>query len=135
INEIEMRDNMFPSVSVYIDLKETMLGKDGYIMPSIQLEVSKIIPVYRLIAGYTVKHEDIEAEIDLWGPPQTVDLMETVDHVHAIIKSNGNIELHERYDLDDKIYDWDQIPYSKPFGRTFTLREAVFNDILGLCDN
>lgn len=133
IKEIMVRGRVFPSVLVYIDLLEIKLGNEGAIIPSIQMRISKIIPVYHLIAGYTIQHNDLEAEVDLWGPPQTVDLMETVDQIHSIMQTNGNIALHDRYDLYDKICDWDQIPYSQPLGRTFTVEQAVFNDTLDLC--
>lgn len=137
IEDIMVRGNSFPSASAFIDLKERKIGSSGFVVPSIEMHVSKIIPVYQLIAGYTIKNKTTEGEVTLSlalsGSPLTKNLIETVDHVTSIMKSEGYIQLHEE-DLYDKICDWDQIPYSTPLGRAFTIEEAVFNDTLDLCD-
>lgn len=51
-----------------------------------------------------------------------------------MFEGNGYIKLSHEYDSYDTVYDWDCLNGIDPVNRRLTLKDAVFVDILDLCD-
>lgn len=134
VERIENRDGYFPSLDIYLKLFDVE-GEGGFLLAQeIHLQVSKIIPVYQMNYHYSFKHEKLDGILDLSGAPQSFDMLEVEKEINKKLKQKGYIELHQKYDSNDTVYDWEEIPNIDPFNRSLTVELAAFYDVLELCN-
>ncbi|MED4732210.1 hypothetical protein P9597_29640 [Aneurinibacillus migulanus] len=134
IIEIDIRNHYFPSVDVFLKL-QNVNGEGRFLLEQeVHLQISKIIPVYLINYGYSIKHSSIIGSLDLWGPPQTFELFEVNAEIENIFASRKFIKLHEKFDAQDTIYNWTDLPNVESVNRSLTLEYAAFYDVLGLCE-
>ncbi|MNW41258.1 hypothetical protein D3C74_183920 [compost metagenome] len=132
INKIEVRNRNWPSAEVYISLNE--LSDDSFtLLQEIQIRVSKILPLYNVSFLHSIKHELLKSNLDLWGPPQTFELLEVVDVIRDSLSNLGYRELSELYDLHDTVFEWHELDGIDEVNRRLILKDAIFTDILELC--
>lgn len=134
VKKIKVQDNFLPSVHVYLELKEVSDNHSFSLFQEIQIVVSKIIPVYYINYVYKIKHHLVVGELGLGGAPQTFEMMEASDDVIEVMDKQGFIALDSEYDLKDTVFEWDELEGIDPVNRRLTLEDAVFTDILDLCD-
>ncbi|WP_334073537.1 MULTISPECIES: hypothetical protein [Paenibacillus] len=134
VEKIENRDGYFPSFDIYLKL-QNVKGEGGFLLTQeIHLQVSKIIPVYQMNYLYGIKQDKLDGILDLSGAPQTFDMLEVQKEVKEKLKQKGYIELYDKYDSSDTIFDWEEVPGIESFNRSLTVELAVFYDVLELCN-
>jgi hypothetical protein len=134
INRLNILERNWPSISVDLQLNDET-GEGGLvILQIIQLRISKIIPVYDVNYFYSIKHNGISGALDLWGPPQTDNLITIDKKLSKVMEENDYLELSQLYDLHDTVYEWKELTNIDRVNRRLTLEDAVFVDILELCN-
>lgn len=78
VNRVEVRNRNWPSTEVYIFLNEVS-DSSFTLLQEIQIRISKILPLYEMSFLHNIKHKSLKTNLDLWGPPQTFELLEVVD--------------------------------------------------------
>ncbi|MFE4569815.1 hypothetical protein [Paenibacillus chitinolyticus] len=135
VSEVKVQDRFSPSIHVYVKLKDRQ-GEGGFsLKQEIQLKISKIVPVYEYLLFHEVKHNALMGNLGLVGPANTFELIEAEVQVNKILQQHGYIPLSHEYDLHDTVYDWGQLEGIDPVNRRLTLKDAVFVDILELCND
>lgn len=135
VSEVKVQDGFSPSTHVYVKL-EDMLGEGGFVLQQeIQLTISKIVPVYEYWLFHEVKHNALVGNLGLVGPASTFELIEAEVQVNKILEQYGYIRLSHEYDSYDTVYEWEQLQGVDPVNRRLTLKDAVFVDILELCND
>lgn len=134
VAEVKVQEGHSPSAHVYVKLKDVH-GEGGFVLQQeIQLTISKIVPVYKYVPFYVIRHNSIVGEMGLVGPSDTIELIETEELVNNILERHGYIELSYDYDLYDTVYEWNQLQGIDPVNRRLILEDAVFVDVLDLLD-
>ncbi|MBR2568622.1 MAG: hypothetical protein IKE34_05505 [Paenibacillus sp.] len=134
VEKIEVSSRYWPSTDVSMQLT-SKVGEGNFLFNQIiQLRISKIMPVYDINFYYSIKHNVIEGTLDLWGPPQTASLMDLNSSISEMMEYNGFLGLSEVYDLHDTVYEWSDLQQIDEVNRRLTFEDAVFVDILELCD-
>ncbi len=100
----------------------------------VQIRISKILPVYDYLLFHKVRHKSLVGDLGLVGPANTFELLETEAELNKIFERNGYIRLSHEYDVYDTVYDWHYLNEIDPVNRRLTLKDAVFVDVLDLCD-
>ncbi|GAA0134692.1 hypothetical protein YSY43_15320 [Paenibacillus sp. YSY-4.3] len=133
VSRIEVRNKNWPSTEIYISLNE--LPEDSFtFLQEIQIRLSKVLPLYEMSFLHSIKHESLESNLDLWGPPQTFELLKVVDVIRDILSNLGYQELSELYDLHDTIFEWHELKGIDEVNRRLILKDAIFTDVLELCN-
>ena len=134
IKNVKILNRNWPAIDVSLELT-SLTGEGGFLFEqNIQLRISKILPVYDINFRYNIKHAALTSDIDTWGPPQTGILMDLQEYINDLMKLNGFLELSELYDLHDTVYEWKDLQQIDAVNRRLTLEDAVFVDILELCN-
>ncbi|WP_374018152.1 hypothetical protein ABU162_29560 [Paenibacillus thiaminolyticus] len=134
ISDIVIQDGFSPSAHVYIKMKDRY-GDGGFILSQeIQMRISKILPIYEYLLFHKIRHSSLVGDLGLVGPANTFELIETEVEINKMFEGNGYIKLSHEYDSYDTVYDWDCLKRIDPVNRRLTLKDAVFVDILDLCD-
>jgi|HigsolmetaGSP11D_1036233.scaffolds.fasta_scaffold38770_1 hypothetical protein len=55
---------------------------------------------------HRIKHYLLKTNLELWGPPQTFELLDAVDVIRESLSNIGYQELSELYDLYDTVFEW-----------------------------
>ncbi|WP_331700235.1 hypothetical protein [Paenibacillus sp. IITD108] len=120
---------------MYLKLKDKV-GEGGFVLlQEIQLTISKIVPVFEYMLFHEVKHNSLIGNLGLVGPANTFELIEAEVEVKEILQKYGYIHLSQEYDLYDTVYDWEQLHEIDSMNRRLILKDAVFVDILELCND
>ncbi|WP_028531899.1 hypothetical protein [Paenibacillus sp. UNC217MF] len=134
VEKINVSSRYWPSIDVSMHVT-SKIGEGNFLFNQIiQLRISKIIPVYDVNFCYKIKHQVIAGTLDMWGPPQTAALMDLDNCISEIMVLNGFLGLSELYDLHDTVYEWSDLQEIDKVNRRLTLEDAVFVDILELCN-
>jgi hypothetical protein len=132
IKKIEVRNRYSPSTEIYISLND--FSSEGFILKQkIQIRASKILPVYEAVYLHAIKHPSLFSGLDLWGPPQTTDLMEVAELIEDSFARIGYQEL-SGYDLRDTVFEWHELKGIEEVNRRLILEDAIFVDLLDLCE-
>lgn len=127
-------DRYSPSANIYFELKKVS-GENGFVLKQeIHLRVSKLLRVYHLSCSYTLKSDYLTPELDLWGPPQTDGIIEAEQFINDVLSNEGYIELNNLYDIHDTVFEWTELSDIDVVNRRLTLEDAVFTDVLELCN-
>lgn len=82
---------------------------------------------------HSIRHEILQSNLDLWGPPQTFELIEVVGVIRDSLSNLGYRELSELYDLHDTVFEWHELDGIDEVNRRLILKDAIFTDVLELC--
>ncbi|MEC0226227.1 hypothetical protein [Paenibacillus alba] len=135
IIEVKVQDRFNPSAYVYMKLQEHR-GEGGFILlQEMQLTISKIVPVYQYLLYHRIKHDSLQGFLGLVGSADTFEFMEVEAKVNKIFQQSGFIKLSHEYDAYDTVYEWSHLENIDPVNRRLTLKDAVFVDILELCND
>lgn len=132
VKKIEVRNRNWPSTEVYISLNEVSDGTFA-LQQEIQIRVSKILPLYEMSFLHNIKHKSLKINLDLWGPPQTFELLDVAEVIRDSLTDLGYQELSELYDLYDTVFEWHELSDIDEVNRRLILKDAVFTDVLELC--
>lgn len=132
---VELRNRMYPSFDIYLFLKPRR-GEEGfYLQEQISLKVSKLLPVYIMDFSYSLRHQLIKGTYEMTGTPESLELIQGSNQIHKMMSAHGYTELSYLYDFYDTVYEWDKLSELSPFNRRLTLGDAVFTDVLELCES
>ncbi len=133
--QVKIQDGFNPSVHVYLTLEELSGEGDFSLVQEIQLTISKIIPVYHYVLLHKIKHSSLDGILGLVGPANSFSFIELEECVNEIMRYNGYQELSDEYDMFDTVYEWDKLSNIDPVNRRLILKDAIFVDILELCED
>lgn len=132
---VKIHDGFNPSSHVYLTLEE-LIGEGGFsLVQELQITISKIIPVYHYVLLHKIKHPSLDGFLGLVGPANSFAFIELEDYVNEIMRNNGYLELSDEYDMFDTVYEWVNLTNIDPVNRRLILKDAVFVDILELCED